>query len=159
LVAAFAHVKVKMLEHNEAPRNLHGIENETAPYRATFTANWNKDSINIMGRARWVSTRERVSGLGTDNTFIGTNDDDGNPYPLSAYRLDKQPGRVFFDLAVTYDVNEQFAVTIGANNLLNTFPKEQRLVVDSTQRAGRKYIDDGLDWQGGQYYARISAAF
>lgn len=156
---AFAHVSVRLTEHNEAPRNLFNIENETAPYRATFTANWNMDEFNVMGRARWVSTRKRNAGIGVDNTFIGTNDDDGNPNPLSAYRIDENPGRVFFDLALTYDVNEQFAVTVGANNILNTFPLEQRFVVDSTQRAGRRYIEDGLDWQGGQYYARITANF
>ena len=159
LTLAFAHTSVRLTETKLEPRNIHVAENATAPYRATFTANWNMDNFNVMGRARWVSTRDRLSGLGKDNTFIGTLDDDGNPYPLSAYRIDQQNGRVFFDLALTYDVNEQFAVTVGANNILNTFPKEQRLVVDSTLRAGRRYIDDGLDWQGGQYYARLSANF
>ena len=155
---AFAHVDVTLTEHNEAPRNLFNIENETAPYRATFTANWNMDEWNVMGRARWVSTRKRNAGLSPDGVFIGTNNN-GVPRPLSEYRIDENPGRVFFDLAVTYDVNEQFAVTIGANNILNTFPLEQRLVVDSSLRAGRRYLEDGLDWQGGQYYARLAASF
>ena len=111
------------------------------------------DNINVMGRARWISTRDRNAGLDANGVFIGSNQ------PLSAYRIDKQPGKVFFDLALTYDVNEQFAVTVGANNVLNTFPKRQPLVVETSGKRGRQYITDGMDWQGGQYYARLSASF
>jgi outer membrane receptor protein involved in Fe transport len=111
------------------------------------------DNINIMGRARWISTRERNAGLDGDGKFIG------NLEPLAAYRIDKQPGRVFFDAALTYDVNEQFSVTVGANNLLNTFPKSQPEIVETSQKRGRQYFSDGMDWQGGQYYARVKAAF
>ena len=153
LTLAAAHVSVRLTEHSLSDRNLFNEENETAPYRATFTANWNMDNINVMGRARWISTRNRNAGLDASGAFIGSN------RPLADYRIDKQPGKVFFDLALTYDVNEQFAVTVGANNVLNTFPKRQPLVVETSGKRGRQYITDGMDWQGGQYYARLSASF
>jgi hypothetical protein len=56
-------------------------------------------------------------------------------------------------------VNEQFAVTLGANNMLNTYPKAQPQNVETSQKRGRQYYSDGMDWQGGQYYARLKAAF
>jgi iron complex outermembrane receptor protein len=153
MTLAFAHVDVTLTDHNEQDRSLFNIEHNTAPYRATFTTNWNMDQFNVMGRARWISTRETLSQLAPDGTFLGNNAD------LADYRMDKQPGRVFFDLALTYNVNEQFAVTVGADNVLDTYPLEQRSVVDASVRAGRKYINDGMDWQGGKYYARIKANF
>ena len=154
LVAAFAHVKIKMLKHSLSDRSLFNNENETAPFRGSFTANWsNNDKINVMARARWISTRERNAGLNAAGVFIGSSK------KLADYRIDKQPGRMFFDVALSYDVNEQFAVTVGANNVLNTYPKAQPGVVETSQKRGRQYFSDGMDWQGGQYYARIKAAF
>ena len=83
LVLAAAHVKVKYLEHTLSDRTLFNNENDTAPYRATFTANWNMDNINVMGRARWISTRDRNAGLDANGVFIGSNQ------PLSAYARTK----------------------------------------------------------------------
>ncbi|MDG1708688.1 MAG: TonB-dependent receptor [Emcibacteraceae bacterium] len=153
LTLAYAHVKAKMLEHSLSDRSLFNVENETSPHRATLTANWSKDSINVMARGRYVATRKLNAGLDASGAFIGSSQ------PLSAYRIDEQPGRIFFDLAITYSVNDQFDVTIGANNLLNTFPLAQPGVVETSQKRGRQFLSDGLDWQGGQYYARISANF
>ena len=154
LVAAFAHVKVKMLKHSLSDRSLFNNENETAPFRGSLTANWsNNDKINVMARARWISTREQNNGLNASGVYIGSSQ------PAASYRIDKQPGRIFFDLAVSYDVNEQFAVTLGANNMLNTYPKAQPEQVETSQKRGRQYYSDGMDWQGGQYYARLKAAF
>jgi outer membrane receptor protein involved in Fe transport len=106
-----------------------------------------------MARARWISTREQNNGLDAAGVYIGSSQ------PAASYRIDKQPGRVFFDLAVSYDVNEQFAITLGANNMLNTYPKAQPEQVETSQKRGRQYYSDGMDWQGGQYYARLKAAF
>ena len=153
LTLAAAHVSVRLTEHSLSDRNLFNEEHNTAPYRASFTANWNMDEFNVMGRGRWVSTRESNQGLNAAGVFIGSNS------PLASYRVDKQPGRIFFDLALTYQVNEQIAVTIGADNVLNTYPLSQPKVVETSQKRGRQFFDDGLDWQGGQYYARLKAGF
>ncbi|MBT6036768.1 MAG: TonB-dependent receptor [Kordiimonadaceae bacterium] len=153
LTVAYAHVKVKMLEHDLSERSLFNTENTTSPHRATLTANWSMDNWSVMGRGRWVATRKLNAGLDDAGVYIGSNQ------PLEAYRIDEQPGRVFFDLAITYDVNEQFSVTVGANNMLNTFPKSQPEVVETSQKRGRQFLSDGLDWQGGQYYARVKANF
>jgi len=153
LTVAYAHVKVKMLEHAMSDRSLFNNENTTAPHRASLTANWNMDNWSVMGRARYVSTRKTNRGLDKDGAWIGSNQ------PHASYRIDEQPGRVYFDLNVTYDVNEQFAVTVGANNMLNTYPAAQPGIVETSQKRGRQFLSDGLDWQGGQYYARIKANF
>jgi iron complex outermembrane recepter protein len=153
LTIAYAHVKVKLTETTLSPRNQYNQENTTAPHRATLTAMWNKEEWSVMARARYISTRNLNAGLDDAGVFIGSN------APLSDYRIDKQPSRVFFDLAITYDVNEQFSVTVGANNALNTFPLSQPGVVETSQKRGRQFLSDGMDWQGGQYYAKITANF
>ncbi|MCP5382409.1 MAG: TonB-dependent receptor [Kordiimonadaceae bacterium] len=159
LVLAYAYVQVKYLEHSLYPRDLFNAEHEQAPQKATFTATWTQDAWSIMGRARWWATRLSNAGLDASGTFIGTLDDDSNPRPLSDFRIDKNPGRVFFDLAVTYNIDEQFSVTVGADNILNTYPLRQPEVVETSMKRGRQYLTDGVDWQGGSYYARIKANF
>ena len=153
LTAAYAHIKTKFLEHHFSDRSLFNAERGTAPHKATFTGNWNMDNWSVMGRARYWSTRQSNQGLDANGVYIGSNQ------PLAAYRIDSNPGRVFFDMAITYDVNEQFSVTLGANNLLNTYPLAQPAVYETSQKRGRQYLPDGVDWQGGQYYARVSANF
>ena len=111
------------------------------------------DAWNVMARARWWGTRQTNRGLDENGVFIGSNQ------PASAYRIDENPSRVFFDLAITYSVNEQFEVTIGADNILNKYPLAQPQVVETSQKRGRQYLSDGVDWQGGSYYARLKANF
>jgi len=159
MTLAGAYVNVKLTESDLPPFNLFNTQRPQAPYRATFTMNWDKDEWNVLGRARWRSTRQNIARLDANGTFIGTNDANGNPRPISDYRIESNPGRVFFDLAVTYNVNEQFSVTVGADNILNTFPLAQPEIVETSQARGRQYLTDGMDWQGGSYYARISANF
>lgn len=155
LTLAYAHIKMKMLEHSRSPYSLFNAENlNNFPHKATFTANWNKDNWSIMGRARYWATMNRVSGFDDAGNYIGESQ------ALSAYRIESNPSRVFFDLAVTYDVNEQFSVTLGADNMLNTFPQKNPEIVERSGLRGRQYMDfGGLDWQGGQYYARVKANF
>ena len=159
LTLAAAHVDVNITESDFPPYRIYNDERDQAPYRGTFTANWSQDAINVMARARYRSTRNTIQRLDENGVFIGTNDANGNPRPVSDYRIESNPGRVFFDLAITYNVNEQFEVTVGADNILNTYPLAQPAVVETSQARGRQYLTDGLDWQGGSYYARIKANF
>lgn len=158
MTLAGAHVDVIITESDNPPYLIFNQERDQAPYRGTFTVNWDKDEWMVMGRARYRSTRQGIQRLDENGVFIGTNGPNG-PRPVSDYRIESNPGRVFFDLAVTYDVNEQFQVTVGADNILNTYPLAQPAVVETSQARGRQYLTDGLDWQGGSYYARIRANF
>ena len=56
-------------------------------------------------------------------------------------------------------MNEQFSLTVGADNILNSYPLAQPGVVETSQARGRQYLTDGMDWQGGSYYARLKANF
>lgn len=159
MTAAGAHVSTTLGANTLPPYLEFNNSRPQAPYRATFTMNWDKDEWMVMGRARWRSTRQNIARLDQSGAFIGTNDANGDPRPVSDYRIDSNPGRVFFDLAVTYNVNEQFMVTVGADNILNTFPLAQPGVVETSQARGRQYLTDGMDWQGGSYYARLTANF
>ena len=158
MTLAAAHVDVIITESANPPYLIFNQERDQAPYRGTFTMNWDKDEWMVMGRARYRSTRNNIARLDQNGVFIGTNNN-GVPRPVSDYRIETNPGRVFFDLAVTYNVNEQFTFTVGADNILNTFPLAQPAVVETSQARGRQYLTDGLDWQGGSYYARVTANF
>ncbi|MCB2092728.1 MAG: TonB-dependent receptor, partial [Alphaproteobacteria bacterium] len=156
LVLAMSHITNKITKFDPLTTDRQTQFNEEhgfSPYRATFTANWNIDAFTLMGRARWFSTRlyDRSLSL-ADGSNIDTNAD------ASLVRIDKNPGRVFFDVSLTYDIDEKFSVTVGADNVLDTYPLSQPKVVEASQRRGRQYLD-GFDWQGGKYYARIKAAF
>jgi iron complex outermembrane receptor protein len=162
MTLAGAYVHVLLTESDLPPFNLFNTQRPQAPYRGTFTLNWDKDEWMVMGRARWRSTRENIARLNDAGQFIGTNRsgiEGSGPRPLRDYRIDSNPGRVYFDLAVTYNVNEQFSFTVGADNILNTYPLAQPEVVETSQARGRQYLTDGMDWQGGSYYARVTANF
>ena len=65
--------------------------------------------------------------------------------------------KTLFDLDVTYDMKNGAAITIGANNIFNTFPDEHR---KPANRSGERFIYSRRVTQfgtnGGFYYARLS---
>jgi iron complex outermembrane receptor protein len=153
LTVAAAHVDVIVTESSNPAYSIFNDERSQAPYRGTFTVNWEKDDLMVMARARYRSTRNSIQRLNNAGEFIGSNQ------PLSAYRIESNPGRVYYDLAVTYNMNEQFSLTVGADNILNSYPLAQPGIVETSQARGRQYLTDGMDWQGGSYYARLKANF
>jgi iron complex outermembrane receptor protein len=66
----------------------------------------------------------------------------------------------FFDLEGSYQINQNFRVTLGGRNIFDEFPDELNEVGRSDQCCGRIY-DSGsvVPWQGGYYYGRIAAEF
>ena len=155
LTLAASHIDTMVQRFNAATTNLnniHQVENETEPYRATFTGIYSWDDFSIMGRARWYSGRNR------DGNFSSVTNDDRGSSDLNQ-RIDRVDGIVFFDASVTYDVNEQFEIVVGADNLFNKFPQENRDLIQLSNANGARYVTPGPDWQGGSYYVSVRARF
>ena len=65
-------------------------------------------------------------------------------------------GRTFFDIGLTWDLNDQLAMRLGAENVFNTYPQEAR------RQANRGLIysrNTPYDTDGGLVYARLTSRF
>lgn len=144
---AYAHVTTEVTRFDPIvtdDRVNFNIEHYTVPHKATFSAAYSFDDFVVTSRARWSSTRQTDQGY--------KNDDGSN-------RIDENPGRVYFDLSVAYDINENYSLIVGADNIFNTFPESLPDLIEASNNRGRQYIFPGPDWQGGSYYMRVSAKF
>ncbi len=155
LTLAASHIDTEVQRFNPVTTNLnsiHQVENETEPYRATFTGVYAFDDFSFMGRARWYSGRDR------DGNFDSVTGQPRGGSDLNQ-RIDRIDGVVFFDASITYDVNEQFELIVGADNLFNKFPQENRDLIQLSNANGARYVTPGPDWQGGSYYVSVKARF
>ena len=65
-------------------------------------------------------------------------------------------GKALFDATLSYAFTESFSLTMGANNIFNTYPDE------ATNQAVRGLIysrNAPYDTDGGQYYVRLGITF
>ena len=156
LVLAYAYLQTDVTKYDAFTTNLRTVFNQghdVPPHKATFTATYNMDAWTITGRARFNATRQSDRGFDA-TTGLANGGNDGNR------RIDSNPGKTFFDLSVNYDVDDQFSITVGADNIFNTYPTEQFDLVQFSGANGFPYlIDPGFDYQGGSYYAKVSAKF
>ena len=153
MTLAYAHVDTQVTRYDPATTSLQTVfnrEHTTTPHRGTFTASWNADALTVTGRARYFGSQKQDRRIGLNGEAIGDN--------TLPRRIDTNPGKVFFDLSVQYEIDDQFSVTVGADNILNTFPTKQPGIVQVNQLRGRQFLE-GFDWQGGSYYARVKASF
>jgi len=120
------------------------LEHLIVPHKATLTADYSFGDLSISPRLRWYGDRK------VDQGFL--NADGSN-------RIDENPGVVFLDLSARYRINDMLRLTIGADNVLNTYPKALPDLIESSNKRGAQYIQPGPDWQGGSYYLRLTADF
>jgi len=72
------------------------------------------------------------------------------------YAVQKFDPEWFFDLELSYPITELVTMTVGARNIFDNYPQKS----DYDACCGRVYSSDTIvDWQGGYYYLRFSAAF
>jgi iron complex outermembrane receptor protein len=149
LMLSYAYIEqeVTRAADTQSDRTVFNIENATTPHKLTASGTYKVGDLAVTTRARYFSTRE------TDRGF--TNDDG------SAF-IDENPGRVYFDLNVDYDFNDNYHFRAGVNNLFNTYPEDKSMSGDFSSRSmitrGRKYLDS-IPWQGSEYYARVTYNF
>lgn len=127
------------------------IENLLPNWRATLTENFSTSGFNFMVRG----------------TFFGPFED----YALAANGGNLKVGSEFvFDVEARYDINEHFSVAIGADNVFDQYPdKDIRsrglsnsnwYETTNSTVSGSRYVDNSpFGYNGGFYYARITAKF
>jgi iron complex outermembrane receptor protein len=118
------------------------IENYLPKYRVIFTETWTLDAFSLLGRANYYSS------------YAGSDGD-------IAQRFNSE---VVFDLEATYTINENFTVSVGAQNLFDNYPQkdERGGVFPSTGGlfAGNVYPDfSPFGFNGGFWYARLGVNF
>jgi iron complex outermembrane receptor protein len=65
---------------------------------------------------------------------------------------------LMFDTEITYKATDTYSVAVGARNLFANYPDPDKTGESATN--GRLYRSDSIvDWQGGFWYAKISATF
>ncbi|WP_369060885.1 TonB-dependent receptor [Caulobacter sp. 73W] len=114
------------------------LENGLPQHTGNFTADYTFGQFNLMGRVRYF-------GEWTDAQFQDSKN-----------LIQDFGAQVLFDLAVTAEVREGVKITVGAENLFDTYPDE------ATFQASRGLIysrNAVYDTDGGRYYARLAVKF
>jgi iron complex outermembrane receptor protein len=67
----------------------------------------------------------------------------------------------YIDLERAYQINDNSRVSAGVRNLFDVFPDAlDRIASDNDQCCGGTYSSSSFaPWQGGYYYARVTAGF
>ncbi len=95
---------------------------------------WN--DFDVMARARYYASYTRAENAALSN-------------------IQDFSSKTFFDLEASYNFMENYRVTLGAQNIFDTFPTRTQF-----QCCGRAYDSASIvPWQGAFYYLRASASF
>jgi len=124
------------------------FENSLPKNRATWTSTYSVNSWDIMGRIRyygsWTDWTDAFPSTATPGATYPTY----NPQVFSAI--------TFADVAFTYALDKNTKVTVGADNLFNTYPDKSQY---QTFRGLIYSRNSPYSTSGGFYYARLSAKF
>ncbi len=127
------------------------LEDSTPKFRATFGGYWSKGpfSVNL-----------RESFYGSSFTYV-TNSTSG-----PAYVQIKVNSTAITDLDLGYEVIKDVRVSVGANNLLNTYPNKLPaayragfLASNSSSYVAQYPTTGAYGYEGGFYYGKISWTF
>lgn len=134
---------------NLAPRN-----------RVTASASWQIDNFTINARANYFGEWSNALEY---NLVAATPATAANPFP-AAPASQIFSAKTLFDLDVSYTFAEHFTLTLGANNLFNTFPDKIKASPINPVYALTGGLNDGqvyprsggpFGMNGGFYYARL----
>ena len=126
------------------PESQFDFSNADPNTRWNLTANHSfSDSVSMMLRGRYYGT-----SANSDNT--------------SPYLAIQHFGSTFFlDLDLSYQVNDNWRVSVGGRNILDKYPDmTDKVASDNDQCCGRDYVSGSLvPWMGGYLYARVSMSY
>ncbi|MCI4643522.1 MAG: TonB-dependent receptor [Hyphomonadaceae bacterium] len=117
------------------------FENYDPKWRSAITATHEFGSFTVLGRANYYGSHENSDSGGAD----------GN--------IQEYDPVVMIDLEGSWQATDLVKLSLGARNVFDEYPDEaDKSIGDAC--CGRVY-ESGLivDWQGGFYYARVSAEF
>ena len=100
------------------------------------------DAFSVMARARFYGESENSNTSG-------------------ALVVQKFDSTTFFDLEATYEINDNWRVTVGGRNIFDEFPdRTDRVASNNDQCCGRTFVSGGVvPWQGGYYFGRVAVSF
>lgn len=115
------------------------LEDDLPKHRATFTWSQSWDNWSLFVRSNYYGTYQGVAA-----------DDDTRTTDASA--------KVTFDAEVSYYINDNFAITAGAQNLFNTEP--EKLSDAWSKELGAKYYETSpMGINGGYWYLKGTYKF
>ncbi len=111
------------------------IENGDPEFRAYFTArhSW-ADNVSLSVRGSWFGDYQVSNG--------------------SLTQFETMEGEAFWDLDVTWDINDTLTVTFGGNNIFDARPGPPPSFRSCC--GAPIHRDNTMDWQGSNYYVRGS---
>ena len=160
LSLAYNHNKNKVTAANANVTSGAQIANigNLAPHDAAhFTASYSTGKLSITARENYYGSWINAADYGNSAGTAGSN---GGP-------LQKFGAKATTDLDVTYSLSSEFSLSVGANNLFNTFPDKlnnnslQIFPVTGGSADGQIYARNGgpFGLNGGQWYARIRVKY
>lgn len=110
---------------------------------------WNASANHSFSDAFSVMVRGR---------FYGESENSNTSGALVVQEFDST---IFVDLEATYQINDNWRVTVGGRNILDEFPdRTDRVASNNDQCCGRTFVSGSLvPWQGGYYFGRVSVSF
>ncbi|WP_310209777.1 TonB-dependent receptor domain-containing protein [Caulobacter sp. BE264] len=118
---------------------VHDFENAAPRWRSVISATHQIDKFKATGRLNIWGPYKNMFSV-------------GNPI------VQKWDPETFFDMELSYQATENYSVAIGARNLFANYPDPDKTGESATN--GRIYRSDTIvDWQGGFWYAKVSATF
>ena len=151
------------------------VENERGV--TTVSAAWNVTNTNVTEHNSETLDDDRVNGLEKGLPFVRGNVTVNHVFPggtrllvrgshwdgvferLAPYSGDKivttrYPGRQLLDFEVAQTFADNYTLTVGAQNALNTYPGEFPLAADDSGQRYGEYSPFGFN--GGFYYTKLS---
>lgn len=108
-------------------------------WRSTLSATHEVGKFKILGRANIYGPYK-------------------NMFSISNPIIQKWDPEMMFDTEISYRANDTYTVSVGARNLFSNYPDPDKTGESATN--GRLYRSDSIvDWQGGFWYAKVSATF
>ncbi|GEA12665.1 TonB-dependent receptor [Alteromonas sp. KUL49] len=115
------------------------FENANPETRGVFSVKHSYDDFSVLARLNYYGGYENADGGGTVS------------------EIQEFGSEFIFDLEGTYYINETLTLSAGVRNLFDNYPDEDTI---GEACCGRIYRSDSIvDWQGGFYYARLTANF
>ena len=160
LSLAYNHNANKVLKSNANVINGAQIANivNLAPHDvAHFTMNYSQGSFSLTARENYYGSWVNANDYGNSAGTAGAN---GGP-------LQHFGSKATTDLDLTYSLSKELAITVGANNLFNTFPDKlnnnsiQLFPVVGGSADGQVYARNGgpFGMNGGLWYVRVKVKY
>ena len=126
------------------------LENDLPNHRGTFTVSQSWDTVSMFTRVNYYG---EYQGVHVD--WVGSPDDRGTEINADA--------KVTVDMEVSYHIDDSFTVSLGAQNIFDTYPNELDFEVNTgaanNSWGGKYYETSPFGFNGGFYYVKATYNF